>query len=221
MVSGFNVGVLCFVVILFLKLARINKSLRIILTVPILIFYCLLTGASTPVVRATIMATTFLLAHLFMREPNMHNSLALAAIPILINNPRQLFDASFQLSFVSVIAIVYLYPKIRVFLRIESLKIKYFNFFIDGCLVSLSAWLGTLGFIAYYFRIISPITVLANIFIVPLATFISLSGIVLVFCGLISPILAPVFALPTEAAIAILLKLNAFLIQLPFAYFYL
>ena len=218
-VSGFNVGVLCFVVILFLKLARINKSLRIILTVPILIFYCLLTGASTPVVRATIMATTFLLAHLFMREPNMHNSLALAAIPILINNPRQLFDASFQLSFVSVASLVILYPRLRSLLGLEKLKVKLVSFFIDTFLASLCAWLATSGFILYYFGIFSPVTVVANIFTVPLATLVTLGGFGLIMAHFLSPVLAQIFAAACEPLAFLILKANIFLIHLPYAYF--
>ena len=220
-VSGFNVGIVAFILVLFLKLLKFPRKIRFCLSIPCLVVYCLMTGASAPVLRATVMAIVFLLSYLFKREPDIYYSLCIAVIFILAFNPLQLFEIGFQLSFASVISIVYLYPKIKSLLRFEGKKPGLLKFFFDGLLVSFSAWLGTMGFIAYYFMIFSPVTVLANIFIVPLATFISLSGIVLVFCGLISPILAPVFALPTEAAIAILLKLNAFLIQLPFAYFYL
>jgi competence protein ComEC len=220
-VSGFNVGIVAFILVLLLRLIRFPRKIRLCLSIPCLVVYCVMTGASAPVLRATIMAIVFLLSYHIKREPEIYYSLSVAAIFILVFNPLQLFEIGFQLSFASVISIVYLYPRVKSLLRLENLKSVSLRFFFDGLLVSLSAWIGTMGFIAYYFRIFSPVTVLANIFIVPLATFISLSGIILVFCGLICPILAPVFALPAEAAVAILLKLNAFLIQLPFAYFYL
>lgn len=220
-VSGFNVGIVSFIIILFLKLARIPRKARFIIAIPCLLIYCLMTGASNPVVRSTVMAIVFMLGFLLKREADIYNSLSVASLFILAANPRQLFDIGFQLSFVSVIAIVYLYPKIRVFLRIESLKIKYFNFFIDGCLVSLSAWLGTLGFIAYYFRIISPITVLANIFIVPLATLITLCGFGLMLMGWVFGPLAPFFASTSELLVVSLIKINMFLARLPLAYFHL
>ena len=178
-----------------------------------------MTGASTPVVRATVMAIVFLAAYLLKREPDIYNSLSLAALFILAVNPKQLFDIGFQLSFASVISIVYLYPKIKTALGIERLKIGYLRFIVDGCLVSLSAWLGTLGFIAYYFKIISPITVIANIFIVPLAAGITLCGFSLSLISLILPALAPFFASTSELTTLALLKINALLVSFPGAYF--
>jgi competence protein ComEC len=130
-------------------------------------------------------------------------------------NPRQLFDLGFQLSFLSVISIVYLYPKIRSFLHIDSLKIKYLRFLIDGSLVSFSAWLGTMGPIAYYFKIFSPITVLANLCIVPLASLITLSGFSLVIVSLVCPALAKLFAYSSELFVFLLLHINALLIKIP------
>jgi predicted membrane metal-binding protein len=103
-------------------------------------------------------------------------------------------------------------------LRIEALKIRLLKFLLEGCLVSFSAWLGTMGFIAYYFKIFSPVAVFANIFIVPLAALITLSGISLIAVSLILPGLAPFFASTTELEVFALLKVNEFLVNLPFAY---
>jgi competence protein ComEC len=216
-VSGFNVGIVAFILVLFLKLLRFPRKMRLCLSISCLVVYCIMTGASPPVLRATVMAIVFLLSYHIKREPDIYYSLGIAAIFILAFNPLQLFEIGFQLSFVSVISIVYLYPKVKSLLRLENLKPAFLRFFLDGLLVSFSAWIGTMGFIAYYFRIFSPVTVLANVFIVPLATLISLSGIILVFSGLIAPGFAPVFAYSCETAIVILLKINAVLIKLPFA----
>lgn len=180
-----------------------------------------MSGASNPVVRATVMTILILSSYLFKREPDIYNSLAISAIFILLINPRQLFDIGFQLSFMSVISIVYIYPKIKALLGIDYFKTKYLKWLIEGCLVSFSAWLGTMGLIAYYFGFFSPITVLANIFIVPLASFITLCGFSLMFFDLVSPVLAPFFAASAELAVALLLKINLFLIKLPYAYFHL
>lgn len=220
-VSGFNAGIVTFIIILFLRLIRIPRRIRFYIAIPLLIVYCLMTGASTPVVRATVMAIVFMLAFLVKRETDIYNSLSVAWLFILGFNVRQLFDVGFQLSFASVISIVYLYPRIKSYLRIEFLRIKYLRFLLEGCLVSFSAWLGTMGFIAYYFKIFSPVTVLANIFIVPLATLITLCGFSLILMSLIFLPLAPVFASANELLVALLIKINAFLVELPAAYFYL
>ncbi|MDD5691974.1 MAG: ComEC/Rec2 family competence protein, partial [Candidatus Omnitrophica bacterium] len=112
-VSGFNVGIVALIVNLSLKIMRVRRKTRIILAVICLVIYCLITGSSNPVIRATVMGSVFLLAYLFKRPPDIYNSLACAGLFILLINPKQLFDVGFQLSFASVGAIVYLYPKLR------------------------------------------------------------------------------------------------------------
>ena len=219
-VSGFNVGIVAFIFNLLLKIIRFKRKARIILIAIFLIIYCLITGATNPVIRATIMGLVFLAAYLLKSQPDIYNSLVIAALFILGVNPRQLFDIGFQLSFMSVLAIVYLYPKLKALVRLELCRIKILRFIFEGCLVSFSAWLGTLAIIALNFRIIAPVTVLANILIVPLATLITLCGFTLVLSGSINPNLANLFSLPIAALITLLLNINSILIKLPFAFCY-
>lgn len=220
-VSGFNVGIVAFIIILFLKLIRLPRKLRLWIACFLLAVYCLMTGASTPVVRATIMGFIFILSYFFKRLPDIYNSCAIAAIVILAINPQQLFDIGFQLSFASVISIIYFYQQIKAWLKLDSMKVKLLRFLIDGVLVSFSAWLGTMGLIAYYFKIICPVTVLANLFIVPLASLITLCGFSLVILEFICPVLAGFCAPATELIIMLLLNINNFMIKIPGAYFYL
>lgn len=217
-VSGFNVGIVAFLIMLLLKICRIPRKIRILIAMVLLVIYCFLTGTSNPVVRATVMGIVFLAAYFIKRDPDIYNSCAMAAVFILINNPNQLFDIGFQLSFLSVVSIIYLYPKIKSILPIESIQVKPLRFILEGLLVSFSAWIGTMGLILYYFRIFSPVTAVANLFIVPLATLITLCGFSLICAGVISPLLAHFFAPATEILVALLLKLNFFLIGLPGAY---
>lgn len=217
-VSGFNVGIVAFVVSLFLKILRIPRKIRLGLTVVFLVIYCFLTGASTPVVRATVMAVFFISAYFFKREPDIYNSLGTALIFILALNPRQLFEIGFQLSFVSVLAIVYLYPRMEKITGVAELRPKALKWLINGLLVSFSAWLGTAGIIACYFRIFSPVTVIANIITVPLATIVTLCGFSLVFMSVIFPSFCPFIATTSEAAISILIKTNLILSRIPGAY---
>ncbi|MDD5108494.1 MAG: ComEC/Rec2 family competence protein [Candidatus Omnitrophica bacterium] len=219
-VSGFNVGIVAFIINLLFKILRFGRKIRIILSIICLFIYCLITGASNPVVRATVMGIIFLSAYLFKRMPDIYNSLAIAGLFILVINPSQLFDIGFQLSFVSVLAIVYLYPKLAALIHLETYRNKIWKFICQGCLVSFSAWLGTLGIIAFNFGIIAPVTVLANILIVPLATIITLCGFILLLSGLLNPGLVGLLSTPTSMLINLLLNINAFLVKLPFAYIY-
>ncbi|MEI6632174.1 MAG: ComEC/Rec2 family competence protein, partial [bacterium] len=165
--------------------------------------------------RATVMAVVFIVSSLIRREPDISNAICVAALFILILNPRQLFDVGFQLSFVSVISIIFLYPKLRQFVGMRHLKAKPLRFILEGFLVSLAAWAGTAGLIAYYFKIFSPVTVLANILVVPLASLITLSGTSLIAVGLACPILAPLFARANEALIWVMVMINALMLQIP------
>jgi competence protein ComEC len=220
-VSGFNVGIVAFIIMLILKVSRLPRKARYVLAILCVIIYCFATGVQAPVLRATIMAVFLLTGFLIRREPDVRNSFSLAMFFILLTDPRALFSISFQLSFVSVAAIVFLYPKLKAFFRVDYLKLKVFKALAESFLISLSAWLGTLGFIAYYFNFFSPVTVLANLFIVPLATLITLSGFSLVVISLIFPVLAGYFAYANEFFVAMLLAVSSMLVRLPFAYLYL
>jgi competence protein ComEC len=220
-VSGFNVGIIAFIFGLFFKILRIPRKPRYILVVVCLIIYCFMTGASTPVVRATVMGVFLTLGYLFRREPDITNSIVLAVFFISIVEPKALFSISFQLSFISVAAIVYLYPKLRSILRIDKIKIRFFKAILEGVLVSFSAWLGTMGLIAYNFKIFSPVTLFSNIIIVPLATLITLTGLSMVIVSLALPPLAGPLVSANEVLVVILLKVNALFLKLPFAYLYL
>jgi len=214
-VSGSNVGIVVFIIFLFLRLLRLKRYWRLLVSLPMIVTYCLVTGASNPVVRATVMAIVFTIASLIRRDPDMPNAISVAALFILIFNPRQLFDAGFQLSFASVISIIFLYPKLKQLFRLENLKAKPLRLVLEGCLVSLAAWMGTAGFIAYYFKIFSPVTVLANILVVPLASLITLSGFSLVAMGLFCPVIAPFLARANEALIWVMVAVNALMLKIP------
>lgn len=217
-VSGFNVGIVGFIVLLFLKVCRIPQRLRYIITASLLIFYCLMTGASVPVVRATIMGMVILISYLLKRQADIYNSLSLAALIILSFNPRQLFDIGFQLSFISVLSIAFLYPKFYALFPRRVKKANCIDFIIKVFCVSLSACLGTMGLIVYYFGIFTPIAIIANMLIAPYASLITACGLSLVVINWLLPAIAPLFAASSELSVISLLKLNTLLEKLPLAY---
>lgn len=218
-ISGLHLGIAAFIILLTLKITRIPRKPRYVLTVFLLIFYCLLTGANTPALRATVMATILLFAYFLEREPDIYNSLALAALIILAINPGELFEISFQLSFSSVISIVWLSPKIKSLFPDKFNKARGLGFLISVFSVSSAAWLGLLPLIAYYFKVFSPVTILANMVIVPCMTIIVAAGFSLGLAGLFFFPLAPVLAAGNELLILILFKIIFFLAAIPGAYF--
>lgn len=101
-VSGMNVSILALVTFWFLRRIRCSDLLAGAITVSLMVAYALLTGLGAPVWRATLMLALYLGARLLYREKSMLNAIGAAALALLIVNPRVLFGASFQLTFLCV-----------------------------------------------------------------------------------------------------------------------
>lgn len=218
-ISGFNVGIVAFIILLILKIVKIPRKPRYFFAVVLLLVYCVLTGASPPVTRATVMAVIFLCAYFLGREVNIYNSLSIATVIILAFNPWQIFEISFQLSFLSVISIVWLTPKIKSLFPEKLDKIKWLSFLILTFSGSSAAWIGLMPLIAYYFKTFTTITVLANMIIVPYSAIITITGFSFALIGALFPSWVQIFAATNELLILILVKIHYFLIGIPCAYF--
>jgi competence protein ComEC len=191
----------------FLSHAWTKKGAVLLSAVPVVI-YGLLSGMSPSTQRAVIMVMVFLAAFLFEREHDLINTLAIAAMLILIVHPPSIFSISFQLSFAAVLAIIYGLAKIpkprpadqdktRKQKRTKSI-IKLYYFFMT----SFFAVAGTLPLVMYYFNQISLVGLPANVIFIPLIGFIVVPmGILAVF---ISPFTTAGALILLKAASAVL-----------------
>lgn len=189
-VSGLHIVYI--MTIFYFLFGRINIIARSWLIMAGLIAFLLLTGFLPSVLRAVIMSSALLVAYLTNRSTDIKNILALSALLLLLFDPAQLFDPGFQLSYVSVIAIVLLTPFFRARTsRIFTghLLIQKFLLFIS---VTISAQIGTLPFTLLYFGRLSLIAIVANIIIIPLSGLIIAVGI---FTLLLAPFIYPLVAL--------------------------
>jgi len=156
-----------------LTLAADPKKIAAWLTLPFLIFYTLLAGGQVATIRSLIMLVAALAAILLDREHALLHSLALAALFILVASPQAIFDISFQLSFLSVLAIgsvVMLWSELQV--PGKSRFARFRNSALLLVLVSISTTLATAPLVAHYFNQVSLIGVVSNMIIVPFAGFI-------------------------------------------------
>jgi len=225
-ISGLHAGIMSFIVLMVFKILRLPRKVSYILVGVFLMAYCVLTGARIPVVRVTLMALIVFIGLVIDRRVNIYNTLSLAAFIILLFNPQQLFDIGFQLSFASVLSIAWLSPKI---ISLSSIFLKEEEFFSRAYLRipitlmagSLAAWIGLLPLIAYYFNIISPIAIVANMIAVPYLSVILGSAILLIIFSPLHPVMATAFAATNEAALGCLFKLIRSLLYVPGAYFHL
>ncbi len=185
-ISGLHIGIIAFAAF-WLMLHILSLSERLLLafnikkpaalfTIIPVIFYSFIGGFSIPTQRAMIMVLIFLLAILLDRERDLYNTLALAALVILLVHPLSILDVSFQLSFAAVISIIYIVPRIKTLRERDVEKVllpgkKMKTWFVTFLLISLAASLGTSPIAAFYFHRISFVGLLSNLFVVPLIGF--------------------------------------------------
>jgi len=192
-VSGLNVAYVVAIFLGFFRMFGFKRRTAALLTIPFILLFMLIAGDNPPVVRATVMALFVILSLSLSREPLIYQSLAMAAMSILIFDPQALFNASFQLSFAATMGIVYLYPYlIKPFQKLPG----WIQNYVGGTIaVSFAAQLAVLPIIAYYFNKISLIGLASNIPVVPLSGIITALGIVLYLAHFVSHFIAMPFAL--------------------------
>ena len=213
----------------FLLLSISVKKWAAGLTIPLILFYAFIAGGGMSVIRAMIMLITFLFSILFNRERNLLHTLALAAFLILLFSPPSLFDVSFQLSFLAVLSILYLVPRILEGLKKEgdSLPSKItwekraWKYIKISLLVTAVATLGTGPFVVLHFNRISPIGLVTNLFIIPWVGFVivPLSLVASILSFFLSPIAT--FLININHVITLtLLRVLSFFASFPFASFF-
>ena len=177
-VSGLHVGILYWCLRLLLRLLKSIWNIRWfspVVSVVVLWFYAFVTGLSPSVLRATTMFTFMTMAPMLGRQTSIYNTLAASAFLLLFWNPMFLFSVSFQLSYLAVLGIVYLQPRIY-----KSLT--FGNWFFDKlwlfASISLGAQVATAPLSVYYFHQFPTYFVMANWVVVPAALAILCLGLV-------------------------------------------
>jgi competence protein ComEC len=215
-VSGLNVG---FIVLIFLLVfGRLNLFLRSGITIAGLIFYLILTGASASVFRATVMAVVLIIAYLSNRSTHLINSIAIAALVILIIDPNALYDAGFQLSFSAVISMMLIYPYIENIFNQMSVKNKIFKYLLVAIGLSLSAQIGTLPFTFYYFSKFSTVSLFANLIVIPAIGVITGIGVITLIISPLIPFLSTYYGSANNILTGWLFDIINFTGSLKFSY---
>jgi len=185
-ISGLHIALISGILVSVLRLVRISRAWCGGVVVPLIWFYTGVTGWQPSAIRSAIMMTIVIGGWSLKRPSDLLNSLAGAAFIILLWDPQQLFGASFQLSFFCVLSMALLLPPLeRVFDRLLStdpllpaaLVPRWrqwlhhpLRWLVLSLATSLASWLGSLPLTAYYFHLFSPVTLLANLLIVPISS---------------------------------------------------
>jgi competence protein ComEC len=201
-ISGLHLGIIAFFVFrgllwILRRSERITLKTNIfklsaLLTIPPILLYTLMAGARITTARAAIMIIVYLVSILIDRPRDLYHTLALAALVITLIDPASVLEASFQLSFMAVLAILFLFPKLNQFFRRDDIlplphrgPIHWLvSWSRNLLLVTLAAIIGTAPLIAYHFHRLSPMGLIGNFVVIPLLGFLAIPA------GLISALVS-------------------------------
>ena len=177
--SGFNVTILVLIVIAFLRpLIGIRGSMCLaFILVPM---YMGLSGMSSPVVRASVMAVTSLWGRWIGRQNDSGRSLCFALLLISALQPFSIYDIGMQLSVLATASIIWLYPSVaRAMARLPELLRETVS-------ISFVAQASTMPLLIFYFGKVSHLAILANVLIAPLIPLEMILTVLTVVLGVLS-----------------------------------
>ncbi|WP_145176926.1 DNA internalization-related competence protein ComEC/Rec2 [Rubripirellula lacrimiformis] len=105
-VSGMHLAIVVMMTTWIAMLLRLPMPMKIVVILVVCVFYCAITGARPPVMRAAVLVSTLMFG-IWMRRPGQAiNTLSLAAIALVLWNPLNVFSVGVQLSFMAVATLV-------------------------------------------------------------------------------------------------------------------
>jgi ComEC/Rec2-related protein len=235
-VAGLHVGIVAALLWMLATVARLSRKWATAIIIPLLFFYAAVTGLHVSSVRAAVMTSILFGGFFFERKVFVANSLAAAAFFLLCWNTNELFSTGFQLSFAVVGAIIlFADPLFRLLQRWAALdpflppsllrgprRLMHsgFEWLCRGASVSLAAWIGSLPFILWYFHIVTPISLFANLLVVPVAFFILAIALLSLLSTPLLPWLAIIFNNANWFLAKLVLGIVQLFAQIPGGHFY-
>ena len=189
--SGMNFAMVIGFVWWVCKTAGLMKPGRAIVCTITAVVFLMVVPENAPAFRAAVICFAFCASFIFRRNSNSFNSLALAAIVLLLIKPTGIFQPDWQLSFASVLGILMLCPLFFSLLREKTIEHPWFTDFVKDkpflhittsptpysmFSTSFTAWLSTSGILLYHFYGIQWLASVWTVIVSPLIGLVSLLG---------------------------------------------
>jgi len=178
-ISGMHLGLIFLIINFFTKILIGKKRTSIsgiLITIPILWLFSLLTGGSASVIRSAIMLSLMLISTVLKKSSNGLNTLLASAFILLVNNPCILYDLGFQLSYAAVLSILLFDPIIKKLVYVKHVALKKGWEMIS---ITLAAQILTTPISIFYFHQFPILFLFTNLVAIPLSSLILLSEIAL------------------------------------------
>ncbi|MGY0037282.1 ComEC/Rec2 family competence protein [Pedobacter sp. NJ-S-72] len=140
----------------------ILRWIKVIILLALIWFYALLTGYSPSVLRSAVMLSMFILAKAVHQDTDSYHILYFSAFCLLLYNPFFLWDVGFQLSYLSILGLIYLQPKLEKLITFRSFWLKKLWSLIS---LSVAAQVFTYPLSCYYFHQFPVYFIISNLFI--------------------------------------------------------
>ena len=232
-VSGFNVMLVVAPILIFLRAFGLGLRATAVVVAAAVLGFVLMTEMEPPVLRAAILVWVICLGWILGREPMNLNTLAAGVLLVLLVRPGDLFSASFQLSFLAVLGMMYMAG------RIEGTAVRHLwplgppperptwygrfllKHLVNGTLIiGVAATVATIPLIAYKFHGVGWLSPIATTILLPLVFALTVSGMVLVAFGWIALPVADLLAIAPDAIGHAITWVVKTLAGVPGAYFY-
>lgn len=210
--SGYNISIVAEAVARIATFAP--KLLGSALSVFTILAFAIMTGAGATVVRASIMALLVLLARTTGRVYEITIALFVAAFFMILYNPKILiFDASFQLSFLATLGLIYLAPNLERFFGWLPTKWQFREF----ATATIAAQLAVLPLLLYMMGELSIVSFVVNLLILPIVPITMLFVFLTSVTGFLYSIISLPFAYVSYALLEYQLKIVDIFSSLSFA----
>ena len=222
-ISGLHISIFALLVNIFLPKIGVGRKAADIITIALLIFYTVLTGASIATIRAAIMGIVVLIGYLLHRDNDVLSAISFAGLGLLIYEPTYLFDIGFQYSFVAITSLVMFTESVEKLVLTGTRYVPavnrifqnpYIKKYFAGCIVGD---LATIPLTAYYFYYIQPYGFFTNLIIASSVQFLIMLGLLVAIAGVVSQTLAMFVAMPLYALLKMYEYICLFFGSMPFS----
>ncbi len=200
-ISGLHIGIVIGILLSFgIMVFGKQRSIYIWLALVTIWLYAMFTGMRPPVIRAAIMGSLFLIAEYLGRQRSAITALAFAAAVMVGIQPQLLWSVSFQLSFLAMAGLIFLYPYFQKWGRRGVTAIlgdreaitATGNMVTDSFAVTLAAIIAIWPLVAYNFGVVSLVGLPATFFSLPALPAIIVTSAMVAFAGLFAPLVAQI-----------------------------